>query len=249
VLGVGVERLLEHLERGGRELQDLVCPGPDLLAELVRRHDLVGQAPLQGLLSGVLAAQEPDLAGPLLTHGPGHQAGAETGVERADPRAVLAEGRAVSSDGQVTQQVQDVPPADGEPVDHRDGRLRHVADHAVQRVDLEQPALRRPVVARLHPLLLVATGAERLLARAGEGNDAHLVADPGPLERQHELVDGARAEGVIALRPVDRDPGETVLNLIRHVGELLDRHFALPHRLTPARPPLSGETACSADSA
>src|SRR6266567_4690158 len=240
VLGVGVERLLEHLERGGGELQDLVCPG---------RHYLVGQAPLEGLLSGVLATEEPDLASPLLTHGPGHQAGAETGVERADPRSVLTERRVVGGDGQVTQQVQNVPPADGEPVDRRDGRLRYVADHAVQRVDLEQPALRRPVVARLHPLLLVAAGAERLVARAGEGNDADLVADPGPLERQHELVDGACAEGVVALRPVDRDPGEAVLDLIRHVGEVVHRPFVLPRWLTPAWPPLSRGTARSADSA
>src|SRR6516162_9062998 len=227
VLGVDVERLLEHLERGGRELQDLVCPGPDLLAKLVRRHHLVGQAPLHGLLSGVLAAQEPDLASPLLAHGPGHQAGAETGVERADPRTVLAERRVVGGDSQVTQQVQHVSPADGEPVDRRDHRLRHVADHAVQRVHLEQPAIRGSVVARLHPLLLVATGAECLVARAGERDDADLVADPGPFERQHELVDGARAEGVVAIRAVDRDPGEAVLNLVRHVGELVHRHLVL----------------------
>src|ERR1700751_6421419 len=45
VLGVGVERLLEHLERGGRELQDLVRPGPDFLPELVGRQHLVGPAP------------------------------------------------------------------------------------------------------------------------------------------------------------------------------------------------------------
>src|SRR5712691_2200823 len=131
VLGVGVERLLEHLECGGGEFQDLVRPGPDFLVELVRRHHFVGQAPLEGLLRGVPATEEPDLAGPFLTHGPGHQAGAETGVERADPRAVLAEGRIVGCDGQVAQQVQNVPPADSEPVDRRDGRLRYVADHAV----------------------------------------------------------------------------------------------------------------------
>src|SRR6266849_5785932 len=249
VLGVGVERLLEHLECGGGELQDLVSPGPDFLVKLVRRHHLVGQAPLEGLLSGVLAAEEPDLASPLLTDGPGHQAGAETSVERADPRAVLTERLAVGGDGQVTQQVQNVPPADGEPVDRRDGRLRYVADHTVKRVHLEQPALRGPVVARLHPLLLVPAGAERLVARAGEGNDADLVADPGPLERQHELVDGARAEGVVALRPVDHDPGEAVLDLIRHVGEVVHRPFVLPHWLTPARPPLTREIARSADSA
>src|ERR1700751_3226092 len=134
VLGVGVERLLEHLERGGRKLQDLLCPGPDFLAKLVRRYHLVGQAPLEGLLSRVLATEEPDLASPLLTHGPGHQAGAETGVERADPRTVLTERTVDAADGQVPQQVQAVSPADGEPVDRRDHRLRHVADHAGQAI-------------------------------------------------------------------------------------------------------------------
>src|SRR6266545_3999529 len=128
VLGVGVERLLEHLQRGGGELEDLVRPGPHLLVQLVGGHHLVGQAPLERLLRGVLAAQEPDLAGPLLADGAGHQPGTETGVERADPRAVLAERRVVGGDRQVAQQVQHVAATDGVAVDRRDDRLRDVAD-------------------------------------------------------------------------------------------------------------------------
>src|SRR5439155_19722193 len=53
VLGFGVERLLEQHEGGRRELQDLVRPGPDFLAKLVRRHHLVRHARLEGLLRRV----------------------------------------------------------------------------------------------------------------------------------------------------------------------------------------------------
>ncbi len=83
--------------------------------------------------------------------------------------------RGVGGDRQVAQHVQHVAAADREAVDRRDHRLGHVADRPVQRVDLEQAGLRRAVVAGLHPLLLVAAGAERLLAAPVRQIDADVA--------------------------------------------------------------------------
>jgi hypothetical protein len=84
------------------------------------RDDLVDQAPSFGLFGRVLLEQEPDLAGSLLADDPGQVRGAEPAVERADPRARLAEPGVVRGYGQVAQHVQDVAAADGQAV-HRRG--------------------------------------------------------------------------------------------------------------------------------
>ena len=106
--------------------------------------------------------------------------------------------RGVGGDRQVAQHVQHVAAADREAVDGGDHGLGDVADHAVQRLDLEQPGLGRAVVAGLGALLLVAAGAERLLAGAGQADDADVGARPGALEAGDQLVDGAGAERVVA---------------------------------------------------
>src|SRR6185503_15074126 len=77
-----------------------------------------------------------------------------------------------------------------------------------------------PVVARLGALLLVAARAERAIAHAGDADDAHLAVSPRALEAVDQLVDRARAERVHPLRPVDRDPGQAVLNLVADVFQL-----------------------------
>ena len=113
--------------------------------------------------------------------------------------------------------------ADRVAVHRGDHRLGHLADQPVQGLDLEQPRLRRAVVAGLGALLLVAAGAEGAIAGAGQADDADLGARPRPLEAADQLVDRAGAERVHALRAVDRDPGEAVLDLVADVGQLLHR--------------------------
>jgi hypothetical protein len=168
----------------------------------------------------VLAAEEPDLTGALLADHAGEQAGPEARVEGADARPVLTEARVLGGDGQVTEHVQDMAAADGEPVHRGDHRLGNVADDALQRRHLEEPVLRGSVVAGLGTLLLVAADAERALARPAEADDTHTVVRPGPLEAGDELVDGAGAERVEPLGAVDGDPGETPLDLVVHILEL-----------------------------
>ena len=108
--------------------------------------------------------------------------------------------RGVGGDREVAEHVQHVAAADRVAVDRGDHRLGDLADQPVQVLDLEQARLRRAVVAGLGALLLVAAGAEGAVAGAGEADDADLGARPGPLEAVDQLVDGARAERVHALR-------------------------------------------------
>ena len=62
---------------------------------------------------------------------------AEAAVERADPRAGLAEARVVGGDREVADEVQDVAAADRVAGDHRHDRLRQAADLDVQVGDVE----------------------------------------------------------------------------------------------------------------
>src|SRR5581483_5683242 len=143
----------------------------------------------------------------------------ESGVERPDAWPDLAEARRVGGNRQVADHVEDVSAADRKPVDRRDDGLRDVADQTVQRLDLEDAGLRRSVVARLRPLLLVPPGAEGLVSGAGEDHDADAAVRPGGLHAVDELVDRLAAERVVALGTVDRDRGYPFGGLVEHVGE------------------------------
>src|SRR2546425_11670623 len=73
-------------------------------------------------------------------------------------------------------------------------------------------------IAALAALLLVAAGAERLVAGAGQHDHADRRIPACVDEGVGQLGDGLRAEGVTHLRPVDRDPGDAVLLLVQGVG-------------------------------
>ena len=109
--------------------------------------------------------------------------------------------------------------ADGVAVDRRDDGLRHVADEAVEPVELHPTARARAVVAGLGALLLVAARAERAVARAGQHDGADLAVHPRLLEARHEFVHRLRAERVHALGTVDRDDRDPVLRRVAHVLE------------------------------
>jgi hypothetical protein len=140
----------------------------------------------------------------------------------------LAEAGVLGGDGQVADDVQDVAAADGDAVDRGDDGLGDVADETVEGLDLEEAALGGAVVAGFLALFLVAAGAEGLVAGAGQGDDADLAVGPGALEAENEFVDGAAPEGVEAVGPVDRDPGQPVVDFIEDVGEFLEFHASPP---------------------
>ena len=220
-LGVDVERLLGQRERGRALVEQLAAPLLDLGAQAAGRHHLVDQAHRQRLLRRVLTAQIPDLARFLLAHHACQVPGAVAGVHAAHARARLAEHGRVGGDREVAEHVQHVAAADGEAVDHRDHRLGDVADRAVQRLHVHGALI--PGIAAVPALLLVAAGAERLVAGAGQHDHADRRIPVCVDERVGQLGDGLRAEGVPHLRPVDRDPGDAVLLLVQDVG---GRHVA-----------------------
>ena len=97
-------------------------------------------------------------------------------VDRADLRADLAEFRRVGGDGEVAQRREHIAAADGEAVDAGDDRLRHVADDRLELVDRQADDAAPVVLALMRAL--VAAGAERLVAGAGQhdGGDRLVVA-------------------------------------------------------------------------
>ncbi len=64
--------------------------------------------------------------------------------------------------------------------------------------------------------LLVAAGAERLVAGAGEDDDADIEVFAGVDEGVDHLGDGLGAEGVAHVGPVDGDAGDAVGRLFVH---------------------------------
>ncbi|MNQ96622.1 hypothetical protein D3C85_1122370 [compost metagenome] len=62
--------------------------------------------------------------------------------------------------------------------------------------------------------LLVAAGAERLLAEAGEDDGADMIVVTGIGQRLQHLLDGAGTEGVAHLGTVDGDLGNAILGLV-----------------------------------
>ena len=93
----------------------------------------------------------------------------------------------------------------------------------MQALDLEQPGRGLSVIACLRALLLIAADAERAVAGAGQAHDADGGVGPGRLQAVDQLVHGAGPEGVQPLLPVDLDPGQAVVDLVPHIGQVL--HF------------------------
>src|SRR3984893_11012455 len=140
IFAVGVERAFGDGDRGRRQRQDLLAPSLDLGIELVGRHYLVDQPHLERFGGGVAAAQEPDLARPLLADQARQIGGAPARIDRADARPDLAEHRLVRGDRQVAHGGQHVAAADRVALHLRDDRFAAVADRAVKFLDRQADA-------------------------------------------------------------------------------------------------------------
>src|SRR3954454_23756581 len=202
------EGRLEEADRGGAHRQDLGGPLDAFGFEVGKRDDVVDEPHLERLLGVIATTQEPDLLGLPVTDEPREQTDAEPGVERADLRADLPEDRVVTSDGEVADDLEDLPATDRVAIDERDDRDRQRPDLAleVEHVQPRKPVAPDVATSVLEPL--VAAGAERLVAGAGEerATDRRVVSDPG--ERVDHLLDGLRTERVVNLGPVDRHAGD-----------------------------------------
>src|SRR5208282_2027644 len=145
-------------------------------------HHGVDEAPVERLGGVVLAAEEPDLLGPLEADRPRHKARAVAGVEAAHPRPGLAETGVVGRDREIADQMEHMATADGVAGHHGDDGLGKPPDLYLQVEDVETAyaAPRHLVVAEIavvasHPL--VAPGAERVgtLTREEDHPDGGII--------------------------------------------------------------------------
>ena len=146
--------------------------------------------------------------------------GAVARVHTAHAGPGLTEDRGLRRERQVAKHVEHVTTSDREAVDHRDDGLGDVPDRAVQRLHVHRPLIGR--VASLPALLLVAAGAEGLVARACEHDDTDGPVPASVHERISQLGDRACAERVAHLRTVNDDPGHAILLLVADVGIVHD---------------------------
>src|SRR5205823_11802179 len=139
--------------------------------ELLGRHDLVDEPHLEGFGGAVAAAQEPDLARPLLADQPRQIGGAPARIDRADARPDLAELRLLRGDRQVAHGRQHIAAADRIALHFGDHRLPAVADCAVQLLDRQAdeaaPAIAALLFGAAGARRVVAAGAECAIARPG----------------------------------------------------------------------------------
>src|SRR4029077_9570500 len=133
---------------------------------------------VQSLLGVVLLAQEPDLACLFLADDASEQAGAVATVEASDPWPGLSEPRVVRGDGEVADDVKDVAAADRITGHHGDHRLGQPSDLDLEVEHVEAARAFGVDVAVVSANPLVAAGAERFSASAGEDDhpDLRVVA-------------------------------------------------------------------------
>ena len=190
--------------------QDLPAPVHGLRLQVGQRHHRVDQAHRQRFLRVVALAQVPDLPRLLLADDACQVAGAEAAVEGADARAGLAEHGVVGGDRQVAHHVQDVAAADGEAGHHGDDRQRTAAHLPLELQHVEAVDALGVLVAGVAAHLLVAAGAERQVARAGQDDHADAAVVGRVAQRVHHFLHRQRREGVADVRAVDRDLGDAV---------------------------------------
>src|SRR5262249_6948196 len=102
--------------------------------------------------------------------------------------------------------------------DHRDHRLRQVLDGALQIERIEPRHAVLADVAAMPADTLVATGAERLVACAGENHYADLSVSATQLEGVDQFVERVGPEGIAHLWAVDGDLADALRLLEDDVG-------------------------------
>src|SRR5581483_6966076 len=214
LLGVA-QALRELVDELGGELVHRVI-------QLLVRHHLVHQAPLQGRGGVHPLAQVEHLASAPLADDDRQPLRGPAAGNAANLRADLPDAHVIGGDGQVTSQVEFVASADDHAVQPRNRRLADIP----QRVDTRlEPANPLPVVARAPGVLIgvlahVAAGAEGVLAGAGEHYHRHAVVPRSVGERLGQLPGGDGATAVVDLGAIEGDARHPVLLLVQDLLEL-----------------------------
>lgn len=226
-----VEGELQHADRLRGLGGDRRGPFERRLLEMRMGDRGVDHPPAFSRFGVVAVREEEDLARPLVPDLAGEEGRTVAGVEGADVRVGLHEGRVLlRGDRQVADHVERVPAARRPTGNRRDDDLRHLPDQALDFEDVEASGARgvdllapgRSVGLRVgaldlitvavgaaHPL--VAARAEgiaavlRARAVAGEDDGRHVARLARVIEAAVQLVDGRRSEGVADVGPVEGD--------------------------------------------
>src|SRR5690606_36498872 len=127
----------------------------------------------------------------------------------------LAELGVVRRYGEIAHHVQHVATTDRVTGHHGDHGFRAGADVTLEVEHVEVVSAFVVLVSTVVATdLLIATGAERLLAEAGEYDGADMIVIAGIGQRLPHLFDGAGAEGVAYLRAIDGDLGNAIAGLV-----------------------------------
>ena len=192
-------------------MQHFAAPANGLFFEIGNRYHGIHQAHIQRFLSVVLTAQEPDFAGFFLPDDACHIRGAPAAVEGAYFRTGLAEDGVLGGNGQIAHHVQHVTAADGVARHHRHHRFWTGADLTLEIEDVQVVGTRIVLVSAVVAAhFLIAAGAERFIAFAGQDNHADVVVVARIRQGLNHLFHGQRTEGVTHLRTVDGDFGNAV---------------------------------------
>src|SRR5690606_9502754 len=134
------------------------------LLELIVWHHLVDQAELQSLTRCDLWIAKPDFFRFFLANEVFQIPSPVAGIERAHHRPYLPKDGALLGNGEVTHDLQDITPADGETVDAGDNRFLQPIDRFVHLQRRESSGVK----GRFRHTLLAATDAEELVSRPGD---------------------------------------------------------------------------------
>ena len=119
--------------------------------------------------------------------------------------------------------MKNVSAADGVARDHGNDRLGKAADLFLHIKDVEPRDAIGSNIAAIAAHLLVTTGAESLVALAGQNDHADRGVVAAMIERIFHFFHGLRTEGIAHLGTVDRDLGDPVVRLLElEVGVVLD---------------------------
>ena len=116
--------------------------------------------------------------------------------------------------------MQNMPAADGIPCHHGDHRFRTGADHALKFQHVQPVDSLIVLIAGIPAHALIAAGAKRLFALAGQNDHADVEIIAGVLQRRFHLFHRQGPERVAHFRPVDGDFGNAFRLVILDVGKL-----------------------------
>ena len=160
------------------------------------RNGDIGEPHFDRLCRAVASIEVPDLARLLLADHASEISCSESGIDRPDLRPDLTELRLVGRNRQVANRRKHVAAADRKPVDPGNDRLGHIANDALELVDGKSDRTAAVILPVMRAL--IAPGAERLVAGAGQNDNTDRFVPAGALKCVDQLFNRLATERIVA---------------------------------------------------